>query len=142
MAAADPFEAYRQAVGAARGFEATVGYRIVVEAGVARVELDVDARHLNVYGAVHGGVTLTLLDVAGGVQVYLRARPARMATINLATQFLELVPETPVVAIGRIDRLGRRVAHTTIDLRAANGDGTLLATAVGSYRLFHADDTP
>jgi uncharacterized protein (TIGR00369 family) len=133
----DLIDAYRDATGAAtRGFERTVGYVVHVEGEIARIHLDVVERHLNPYGAAHGGVTLTLLDTAGGVQVFLRARPARMATINMATQFVDLVPPGPVVATARIDRLGKSVAHTTSELRARNPNGPLLATAVASYRLF------
>jgi acyl-coenzyme A thioesterase PaaI-like protein len=61
-----------------------------------------------------------------------------MATINLATQFLEPVEKGLVVATARIDRLGKAVAHTTMSLHARTADGPLLATAVASYRLFHS----
>jgi uncharacterized protein (TIGR00369 family) len=136
---ADPdlIEAYRDATGAAtRGFERTVGYVVEIAGDIARIHLDVVERHLNPYGGAHGGVVLTLLDTVGGVQVYLKARPARMATINMATQFVDLVPPGPVVATARIDRLGKSVAHTTSELHAESPTGPLLATAVASYRLF------
>ena len=137
MANPDLLDAYRDATGAAtRGFERTVGYVVKLEGAIARVHLDVVERHLNPYGGAHGGVVLTLLDTVGGVQVYVRARPDRMATINMATQFIDAVPPGPVVAVARIDRLGRSVAHTTSELRADSAGGPLLATAVASYRLF------
>lgn len=139
IADADLFAQYRAARGPDfRGFETTVGYRIAIEGEVARIHLEVDDRHLNVYGAGHGGVALTLLDVAGGVQTYLTARPERMATINLATQFVDLVQPGSVVATAQIDRLGKSVAHTSMALRQHDTEGPLLATAVASYRLFHA----
>jgi uncharacterized protein (TIGR00369 family) len=142
VAKADLLQAYRDATGeAARGFERTVGYVVEIEDDMVRVHLEVVGRHLNPYGAAHGGVVLTLLDTAGGVQVYLRARPARMATINMATQFVDLAPPGPVVATARIDRLGKSVAHTTAELRAASPKGPLLATAVASYRLFMVADS-
>jgi len=137
VANSDLIERYRDATGdGPRGFELTVGYVVRVEGDRAHIHLDVVDRHLNPYGAAHGGVTLTLLDTVGGVQVYLKARPERMATINLATQFIDLVPPGPVVATARIDRLGKSVAHTTAELHAERADGPLLATAVASYRLF------
>ncbi len=131
--------AYRAAVGLGRNdFQGTVGYLVEVERDHARIRLEVTDRHLNPYGSAHGGVTLTLLDTAGGVQVYLVARPLRMATINMATQFLEAVPPGLVVATATIDRLGKAVAQARMELRQRNSDGPLLATAVASYRLFHA----
>lgn len=135
----DLFARFRAAMGADfRGFETTVGYRIAVEGEVARIHLEVADHHLNVYGTGHGGVTLTMLDVAGGVQAYVVAQPERMATINLAAQFLDLVRPGPIVATASIDRLGKAVAHTSVALRQGGVDGPLLATAVASYRLFHA----
>ncbi len=139
MSHPDLFASYRNALGADPvGFETTVGYRIAVEQRKVRVLLDVDERHLNVYGAAHGGVTLTLLDTVGGVQTYFEARPERMATINLATQFIDLVPLGRIVATATVDRLGKSVAHSSMALHLGTPEGPLLATAVASYRLFHA----
>lgn len=134
----DLFARYRAARGVDfKGFETTVGYQIAIEEDRVQVHLEIEERHLNVYGAAHGGVTLTLLDTVGGVQTYLLARPERMATINLATQFIGLVPLGHVVATASVDRLGKSVAHTHMALHEGTPDGPLLATAVASYRLFY-----
>ena len=122
--------------GGTGGLEATLGYHVVLDHGHVVIRLDVDDRHCSRYGVAHGGVTLALLDTAGGVCVWHAVRPQRMATINLAAQFLDVVEKGWVVATARIDRLGQRIAHTTMALHKDDRDGPVLATAVASYRLF------
>jgi uncharacterized protein (TIGR00369 family) len=131
-------EGYRQSAGgpATGGFEDTVGYHVVLDHGQVVVRLEIEDRHCSRYGVAHGGVTLTLLDTVGGVTVWHEVRPERMATINLAGQFLEVVPKGPVVATARIDRLGFKLAHTSMAIHQGDRDGPLLATGVASYRLF------
>ncbi|MEO1090006.1 MAG: PaaI family thioesterase [Pseudomonadota bacterium] len=133
----DPFAGYRDAAGAFTGpFEQTVGYDVELREGEIVIRLDVDGKHVSQYGVAHGGVTLTLLDTVGGVAVWYRVRPQRMATINLACQFLAPAPIGPVLATATIDRLGNAVAHTRMALHERDADGPVLATAIASYRLF------
>ena len=124
-------------------FERLLGYRtrLSAEHG-AYVELEVEERHLSMYGVAHGGVALVLLDTVGGVHV-LAARPelARLATISLSANFIDPVRRGRVVATAEIQRIGGSVAYTSMALRAGDFDGELLATAHGAYRLFHAGRT-
>lgn len=119
-------------------FEELVGYRVRHDpAEGAYVELEVGERHLNPHGIAHGGVTLTLLDTAGGVACFFAAPDAlRVATIGLAANFVRGVPPGRVVAVARIDGMGGAVAHASMTLRAGDLDGDLLATGTGSFRIF------
>ena len=119
-------------------FEEVVGYRVRHDpAAGAYLELEVGERHLSQYGITHGGVTLTLLDAAGGVACFLAAPDAlRVATITLAANFVRGVPRGPVVATARVDGAGGSVAHASMEVRAGGFGGELLATAAASYRLF------
>ena len=119
-------------------FQELVGYHIRHDpaAGV-HLELEVGERHMNPYGIAHGGVTLTLLDAAGGVACFFAAPDAiRIATIGLAANFVRGVPPGRVVATAHLDGLGGAVAHASLSLRAGGLEGDLLATATASYRLF------
>lgn len=121
-------------------FERLLGYRTGVSAEHgAYVELEVEERHLSMYGVAHGGVALVLLDTVGGVHV-LAARPelARLATISLSANFVGPVRPGRVVATASIQRIGGAVAYTSMALHAGDFDGEILATAHGAYRLFHA----
>lgn len=119
-------------------FQELVGYSAEIASdGSARVVLEVDDRHLSQYGIGHGGVTLTLLDTAGGL-VVLAAAPTllRVATISLATNFVRAVERGRVVATARLDHLGSAIAHAAMSLHAGSEEGPLLAVGHGAYRLF------
>ncbi len=138
---ADLLAALRSAAGTVTGgFELTLGYEVHLAGDDVQIWLEIDDRHASHYGLAHGGATLTLLDTVGGMEVYVRVRPSWMATINLASQFLEPVEKGLVVATASIDRLGKTVAHTSMALHARRPDGPVLATAVASYRLFRNPD--
>ena len=119
-------------------FGEVVGYRVRHDpAEGAYLELQVGERHLSQYGIAHGGVTLTLLDAAGGVACFLAAPDTlRVATITLAANFVRGVPCGRVVATARVDGAGGSVAHASMEVRADGFGGDLLATAAASYRLF------
>ena len=121
-------------------FQDWLGYRVWIAAdGSARLSLEIERRHLSQYGVGHGGVTLALLDTVGGVAVHARAGgPARLVTVSLSTSFTRGVEPGPVLAIGRVEYLGRTIAHTHAELRAGSEAGELLALAHGAYRIFRA----
>ncbi|MDX1739597.1 MAG: PaaI family thioesterase [Alphaproteobacteria bacterium] len=123
------------------GFHNHVGYKILENAaGQWIVTLDVSEQHLNQYGVAHGGVSLTLMDVAGGVALYAHGPLIkRMATISMSQNFVSSVPPGLVTAIGHVDRFGRAVGYCTMKLYRGDLGGDLLASAQGSYRLFLED---
>ncbi|RED48665.1 PaaI family thioesterase [Aestuariispira insulae] len=101
------------------------------------VSLDLSDHHLNQYGIAHGGVPLTLLDVAGGGAVYrLGLAVSRIATISMSTNFIGGAGSGRLVATGCVDGHGQTIAHTSMQLYQGDLNGSLLATAQGSYRLF------
>lgn len=119
-------------------FEDTVGYDILQQPdGLWVVRLELAEKHLNQYGIAHGGVPLTLLDVAGGSAVYqLGLSINRIATISMNTNFIQGAMPGRLTAIGEIEGHGKTVAYTRMRLHQGELDGPLLATAQGSYRLF------
>lgn len=130
--------AHRRLARATGPFQQLVGYRSYLgpDLGV-RVELDIGEQHLSQYGIGHGGVTLTLLDTAGGLAVLARVADAvRIATVSLSTNFLRGMEVGRVVALGRVDHLGGSIAHAGMELRVGHPEGALLATAQGAYRIF------
>lgn len=135
----EPLERRLRSTGA---FQELVGYRAEIGAdGSVRVVLEVDDRHLSQYGIAHGGVTLTLLDTAGGLAV-LAAAPelTRVATISLSANFVRGVDRGRVVAIARLDHLGSAIAHAAMSLHAGSAEGPVLAVGHGAYRLFRERD--
>lgn len=80
----------------------------------------------------HGGVLATLSDVALSYQVHVSAAPPiPVVTISLTTNFISGAKHGEwVEAYARIDRIGRRVAYCSAEIRT---DERLLMTATGVF---------
>ena len=77
-----------------RGFIAFIGANDPwAENGEARLEVEVDERHLNPAGAVHGGVLATLVDTTMGAAVRSATDGEVPATSQLSVTYLR--PGTP-----------------------------------------------
>lgn len=103
--------------------------------GRARLYLDVDARHANRHGVLHGGIQAMLLDSACGYTGSLhlnRDELPQMMSLSFTTQFLAPCGPGRVMAIGRVTGGGRR----TLFIEGALWDAAerLVATSTGVYR--------
>jgi uncharacterized protein (TIGR00369 family) len=104
----------------------------VTEVAPGRVRLTMHTRpdFANPHGALHGGVTATLLDsaMACAVQSGL-PRGGQSTTVDLAVTFLRPVPldGTELTAEGEVVHVGRRIA--TAHGRVHDDAGRLVATA-------------
>ena len=119
------------------GCQQLVGYRTEVFAaeGRAVVTLDMDARHRNRHGILHGGMAATLLDVACGQAAsgwFDPAGPPPVVTVSLNLSAIAAVRGGPLVAEGTVAGGGRSIAHASGELR--DGDGRLLASATGVFK--------
>ncbi|HET6829299.1 MAG TPA: PaaI family thioesterase [Ramlibacter sp.] len=102
------------------------------EGGRARLVLEPRAELGNVIGAVHGGVVVTLLDVAmASAAVSRRDFTVTAVTLNMDSSFLE-PGRGPLTAEGEVIAHDEDVAFC----RAAVTDqgGRLVAQALGSFR--------
>lgn len=117
-------------------FNAHVGCRLVDWGhGRARIELDVEAKHLNAQGIGHGGVLLSLLDSACGACGSLEPAPAprRMSvTLSLSANFVHAMRGKKLVAEGKVSGGGRKIyfAEATV----TDETGQLIATASGAFK--------
>lgn len=119
------------------GTQRLVGY--VLDVGQpdrrARCMLDVDERHLNRHGVLHGGIAATLLDNASGATASLTVDPegrAPFLTISLNTQFLAPARTGRLTAIAEVTGGGRALLF--IAARLEHEDGTLVATSTGVFK--------
>ena len=94
---------------------------------------------------LHGGVTATLLDVAGGMIVaascideleefspsYLKERFSRLGTIDLRVDYLRPGRGEAFIATAHIIRAGSKVAVARMELH--NEEGTHIAFGTGTY---------
>lgn len=94
---------------------------------------------------LHGGVTLSLLDAVGGMQVLrevikrldqqtevlIKSVLSKVSTINLNAQFLRPGIGQSFYATAIVRRLGSKVAF--VDMQMMNQDHLLIATGSGVY---------
>lgn len=119
------------------GFADLVGYRLTRwEEDLAEGRLDLDQRHLNRQGLLHGGVMTTLLDaILGycGIYTAIPDRSRRALTLNLTCNFVgSAKPGDSVIVVARRTGGGQSVffAHG----EARDQEGRLLGTAEGVFK--------
>jgi uncharacterized protein (TIGR00369 family) len=109
--------------------------------GTVTVAMDVDVRHANLQGSVHGGTLATLADAAMGLALRTVVGPERRhATIHLDVRFVRPAPHGRVRAVGRVVRAGARIGFAEAEVRAS--DDTIVATASGTFDVGPARATP
>jgi len=78
--------------------------------------------HLQAYRVVHGGVTATLADTAGGLATYMSVpQGTRVATVEMKINFLEPIERGMVTADARVLRCGRNFAVVDCEVRDSAG---------------------
>lgn len=123
------------------GFNAELGFRLVEwEEGRAVMELDIQAKHRNRSGVLHGGVMATLIDaVCGYAGVWRPAGepPAKALTLTLTTNFMGQTREGTIRAVATRKGGGKRIFFAAGEV--IDADGSVLAMGEGSYRIRQSD---
>ena len=106
--------------------------------GEAVAALNVDDRHLNPNGVVHGGVVFTLVDTAMGRATMSVLDEGRIcASIEVAVRYLRPINGGRLVATASVLRAGRRIVHlegrVTVD-----GDDRPVAVVQASFAVLEA----
>lgn len=102
--------------------------------GGLEVAMAVDDRHENFHGVTHGGVAMTLLDMAmGGAVRRTLGGGEGCASISINTEFLRPAPKGRLVARGRVDRRGRTAAFASGEV--FDPEGKLVARATGVWAI-------
>lgn len=115
-------------------FYATLGIAVDdVSPGRARLRLEVDGRHLNADGIVHGGVLPALADAAmGSAARTLHGERAQLLTAESNLRYLRAFEGgAALVAEGRVVKAGRRLAFTEVDV--SNAAGALVARGGATF---------
>lgn len=122
-------------------FVEQLGFELVaVGDGEAEVAIVLGERHLNSFKVAHGGVTMTLLDVAmahaaRSVNRHRRHFGPGVVTIEMKTSFIR-------PGLGRLRGLGTLLSRTATlafcEARVLGEDGTLCAHATGTFKYMNA----
>ncbi len=121
------------------GARELVGYRINAGAPEepVRVTLDVEPKHANRVGMLHGGIIAMMLDAACGFAASKHFGKGEaltpLVTLTLTTSFVAGAKiRSRVTAVGTVTGGGRKIAYASGELR--DDAGQILATAQGSFR--------
>ena len=94
--------------------------------GTSRMEIELEKRHMQPFGVVHGGVFASLIDAAGFWAVYSQANEGvGMTTVELKLNYLAPAVSGRLIGLGRCLKLGRSLGLG--EARIENEDGRLLA---------------
>jgi uncharacterized protein (TIGR00369 family) len=107
-------------------------------AGLVRVRLDPRPEFENSWGSVHGGVLMTVLDVAlASAGRSLDETCNGALTVEIKVNFISAAAGT-VLGEGRAQRAGRSLIFSEGELTSE--DGTLLAKATGTFKLLYPEN--
>lgn len=105
--------------------------------GHGRIALQLQKWHLNAGGIVHGGVIMTLLDMATsmvGLFCPVKGNRRYSMTVSLTTNFIGQTRTGKLVAIGRRTRAGNKLFFATGEVLTEEGNLIATASAVHRYR--------
>jgi acyl-CoA thioesterase len=106
--------------------------------GAAVAFLDVDDRHLNPNGIVHGGVVFTLADTAMGWATLAVLDDGQIcASIEVSVRYLRPIPGGRLVATASVLRAGRRIVHLECSV-TVDDDDRPVAVLQGSFAVLEA----
>ncbi|OJX81853.1 PaaI family thioesterase [Magnetospirillum sp. 64-120] len=126
------------------GFQQLLGYRLAEwEDGYAVLELDVEHKHTNRAGVLHGGVLATLVDTACGFSATycpVPGRVRRVVTLSLTTNFTGQVRHGLIKAVARRMSGGSRIVFCQADV--FDQAGKLLGCGQGTFRYRTGSEHP
>lgn len=100
------------------------------------IDLDIEPRHLNFMGFVHGGVFCTLLDTAMARSFFFSSpdEAKKGATLEMKVNFLKTANSGRITAYGKLVNSTKKTAY--VEGRIENEEGQLLAKASATMMLF------
>ena len=101
------------------------------------VRLTIRPELINAGGLLSGVVTYALVDYCMGSTLWAQTtEQERIATINIAINYIQTATEGEIVCRTVLDRRNRTTAVMRSEVR--HEDGRLLVSAIGSYTIFPA----
>jgi len=90
--------------------------------GFAIVELDIQKKHINPFGTVHGGIYSTIIDAATFWAVYCELdENIGLTTIDLSINFLSSTEKGKLIVEGKTIKIGRNICMAEADVKDIDG---------------------
>jgi uncharacterized protein (TIGR00369 family) len=94
-----------------------------LEWGTCVLEVDLDEKHLQPFGCVHGGVIASVMDAAAFWAVFPRVKDGMgLTTVEIKVNYLAPVKNGKLVAKGRCIKIGRTLALGEAYINSAEGN--------------------
>ena len=109
-----------------------------VEPGRAVFEMEVDERHHNLMGTLHGGFYCDLADAAMGIAyASTLGEGESLTTVELKINFLRAVRKGKLTAEAKVVKAGGTLGYAECDV--TDGEGRLVARASGTCMKLRRD---
>jgi uncharacterized protein (TIGR00369 family) len=94
-----------------------------LEWGTAVLEIDLEEKHLQPFGSVHGGAIASVIDAATFWAVFPQVKDGMgLTTVEIKVNYLAPVHKGKVVAKGRCIKMGRTLALGEAYINSAEGN--------------------
>lgn len=101
--------------------------------GTATIVLPMHENSLNRWGGAHGGILFSLCDVAAGMAI-MSLRQEMVVTVNAHIDYLSgAAAGSTLTAVGRVDRLGGKLAFCSAEVTDETGKAVVQASCVMSF---------
>ena len=105
-----------------------------LKTGYARVEVDLQRKHYNPFGTVHGGVYSSIIDTAAYWSVYCELdEHIGFTSIDLSINNLAMIRDGKIVVEGKSLKIGRSICLA--EATAKDSHGKLLAHGVSKLMI-------
>ncbi len=126
------FEKYALSFGVEIPFVQLLGFELMLfEGGHSQINYDPKPEHLNSFNVVHGGASMTLLDVTMAVAARSVSPEMGVVTIEMKTSFMQAA-RGPLVAKGRLIHRTATMAFTEASIFDA--ENKICAHATGTFK--------
>ncbi len=108
--------------------------------GYAKVELEVEKKHRQLMGVVHGGVFAALIDTVTFWAVYYAIDDpgAWVTSVDLKINYLAAASSGKLIATGRQLKVGKTLCYADAEIR--NGDGKLMTHGSSTLMILHGKE--
>lgn len=102
-----------------------------IECGVVEGQMNLENKHLQQFGFVHGGATSSILDITMGFAAYSVVPIEKgVVTANISIDFLNPGDGDKIIAIGEVEKAGNKLVFTHGRVfTEKDGQRKLIATA-------------
>ena len=126
------FEKYALSFGVEIPFVQLLGFELMLfEGGHSQIYYDPKPKHLNSFNVVHGGASMTLLDVTMAVAARSVSPEMGVVTIEMKTSFMRAA-KGPLVAKGKLIHRTATMAFTEASIFDA--EDKICAHATGTFK--------